>query len=188
MWQLAIRTSFILVIFVLYISGLYLTPILKSEFGININAEILLPIISFVFYDNWLRLFNKYAVDIKIDKNCYQNGFEISIDFIYFGRETIKISLEKLYGMNHVNAEIIASQPNNEPLRYSPPEDFVIYLNTNQSSANIVIDLAFKRESKPRLIIPYKMLDIYFLVLKFKIGNSNKRKLLILTRKRNLYD
>lgn len=184
MRQLIIRISFVLFLVGLYALGLYTDPILKSILGIDVEPKVLLPLISFVFYDYWLTLFTKFLVTLKIEKIFSSGRVELPMVFTYHGKDTVAISKIKLSGIADVNAKLILSPSNNETKTYCPPEKFMTYLSPTRPLIAVNIHLAFKRDPKPKLVIPIFMREVYIVKLSFKVGKCNKHKYIIISRKR----
>jgi hypothetical protein len=182
-----IKLSFVIFLFVgLYAVGPYALSILKARFGIDVKPEVLftllIPIVFFVFYDYWSKLFTKFKVDLKIQKNFTPKDIKLHIVFKYGGKDTVAISKINPSGINDVNAELI-HLPSNKG--YCPPENFITHLSPRRPRSEVNIILAFKRgRPTPKHIIPIFRFEVYKVKLFFKVDDYNNHKNIFIFRKR----
>lgn len=179
MRHIIIRIVFVLVLCLLYILGQHANPLVETLFNVRLEINVLLPLFSLAFYDYWLRFFTNLMVKFEIKKIVTEKDITIRNNLTYYGRDPIAVSLREISGIFDVNAKVTYSNEKSETLNF--PTNHTIVLNSIQPFATIEIHLFFRRDPKPKMIIfGHK---IYILKLLFRVGNSQKRKILFVHRK-----
>lgn len=175
----------LVVLAILYALWLCISSIFNLKSEVDVAGKVLLLLI-FVSYTFLLRLFTKFMVSLKIKEKVFTpKGIEFLMVFTYHnhGKDIVPLSKIKISGLDGVNAELTYSASNNEPKTYACPEEFVTYLSSTQPVVTTKINLAFKRDPKPRFKISCVKREVYIVKLFYKVGNSNKRKCIFLWRK-----
>ena len=175
--------SSLAVLAVLYALWLCISSMFNLKSEVDVAGKVSLVAI-FAAYTFLLRLLTKFMVKLKIKEKVFTpRGIEFLMVFTYHGKDIVSLSKIKISGLDGVNAKLTYSAPNNETKTYACPEEFMTHLSSTQPVVTTKINLAFKRDPKPRFEIPFVRREVYIVKLSYKVGNSNKRKYIFIWRK-----
>jgi hypothetical protein len=166
-----------------YLFGLKYGPNIKSVFGAEIKAEVLLPIFSLLFYDLWLGALDKVALLSKESHRIDKSDFIISFKFEYCKPVAAKFKLRRLRGISGIPARIDCRNSRGEHVFNDPViENFEAELSPINSELYFDITYCYRDKVKPTIRINAfnNTYGLYLLLLSYRLGFKNKIKLFLM--------
>jgi len=178
------RLLFAAALFGLYLVGIKLSLIIKSDFMLNIEFKYILPIMTIVFLDYWIRAFSHYFCMLDL---CYKSvntsSLRLDFRFHYHGKKTIQFNMGPVENISGFDPVLIFENPlNNQSTNYPVPEKFSINVGANLPVFDFTILGTFRKEQKPSFRCFKHEWYIYRPVVFYEFGNRLKHKKILVLR------
>lgn len=179
MGELIVRLLFCCILVLLYIAGLLICPTVERIWGIQIDLKLLLPLLSLVFLDSWLRLFADFMCSINLRERLKQgNKLIFKFQVTYTGRNVLAFGIESVEGLKDINAELIKHNSDGGNSGTSMvPENLVENLGVTNPCLAFSLICSFRAEPIPTFTIPLLCWDVYKLRIRFRVGDTKKRRM-----------
>lgn len=185
--ELIIRVSFALFVLFIFIIVELLNNKINSLLGTSIESKYFLPLISFLFYDLWIKYFEIFTVTLGVRNSVIKEDIiEFEIIAKYRGKGKLHLSLDSLSGIRGYNPELIYSNTEKQEKKYNVPENFEILINEDLPVTYLKLKLNFKDKAEPRFTVPLVNLEIFIILVTFIIGDKKRTKRVFLFRRNKI--
>jgi len=147
--------------------GSFLSPKIKANLGYELDLKIILPLISTIFLDYWLRLFSHHFVKIILRQKFFSNiGFKLNFICNYRGHVPVRFKISSIEELKSINISLTWNNPiEGKQSTFDVPETFEANLNQHFSIIDFTLNCSFRNTPKPTLSLfgfQFYYFNIYF--------------------------
>ena len=184
--EFLVRSVFVLLIIIFYISGEFISNYLLQKHKIALELKYILPIVSLAYFEYWLRLFASCFFKFNLLKHVFnRSNLKLFLCIKNNSKFSGKFKITSIEGFKGIQPSITYENPKtkiNE--KSSLPENFDINLQENSNDYHFTLVCKFRVLPKPFFKIANLKFYFFKIKIKYNLNNVSKKKTFTIIKRR----